>query len=228
MVHFLLLLLANRNIVASGDKLLHVGLYLLRDVEGKVHVGRLLELAFTDVALITIVLRTRDPANVVILVELPPQSAVLLGNAGAKSVVVDEDVGGSSVGLVVGDGLLKTANGGNNDRVETLLVDRHLDGDSGSDKALGVSLLHAGLLAGVEAGVCESATDGTDHLQQTAEDGLEEEQTDDEEQRRGRDEGEADVLAVQETLADDLADVDTAQKADAQANRRSGDEGRQA
>jgi hypothetical protein len=81
-------------------------------------------------------------------------------------------------------------------------------------------LRQAGLAVRVEAGVCESAADGTDHLQQTREDGLEEEQTDDEQQRRGNDEGEADVVAlVQQNLLDQLGNVDASQKYDAQANR---------
>jgi hypothetical protein len=215
-IHIRLLLLANRKIATSSNHLLHVRLHLLRDVESKVHVGSLLELALADVALVAVVLRTRDPADVVVFVELSPRLAILLGNASAESVIVDEDVGRPTVGLVVRDGLLERSNGGNDDRVEALLVDGHLDGDPRRHEARSNGLRQAGFAVRIEAGVGESAADGADHLQQTGEDGLEEEQTDDEEQRRGDDECEADVVAlVQQNLLNQLGNVDASQKYDA-------------
>lgn len=215
-IHLRLLLLANGKIATSGDHLLHVRLHLLRDIERKVHVGSLLELALADVALVAVVLGTRDPANVVVFVEFSPRLAVLLGDSSAESVVVDEDVGGPTVGLVVRDSLLERSDGRDDDRVETFLVDRHLDGDPRRHEARSNGLRQAGLAVRVEAGVGESAADGTDHLQQTGEDGLEEEQTDDEEQRRGNDEGEADVVAlVQQNLLDQFGNVDASQEYDA-------------
>jgi hypothetical protein len=128
LIHVRLLLLADREIATSGNHILHVRLYLLRDVEGKVHVRSLLELALADVALVTVVLRTCDPADVVVLIKFSPRLAVLLRDASAKSIIVDEDVGGPSVGFVIRDGLLQRSNGRNDDRVETLLVDGHLNG----------------------------------------------------------------------------------------------------
>ena len=197
---------------------------LLGDVQSVVHVGSLLELAGTDEALLAVVLRTSDPTNVVVVVELATPLDLLLRDTSPKTVIVHEDAGRSTVGLVVRDSSLQTPDGGDDDRIHTLLVDRHLDSDLGRNETLGVASSQVGLVAGVVARVGRSTTNRTNHLEQVAEDDLEEEQTDQDQERNGGDESHASPGVVQETFADQLADEDAKEQADGQSNGKTDEE----
>lgn len=100
---------------------------LVRDVEGEVHVGRLLELSATNESIHT-VLWARDPANVVIGVEISPGLGLIFWKE-LKTIVVDKDARSSTVQFVVRNGSFKRSHSRNDDAVQTLLVDWHLDRD---------------------------------------------------------------------------------------------------
>lgn len=84
MIDLVLLLLANHRVrgrrIDQSDLLLHDPLDVLGQVESEVHVGSLLELALTDVALLAIVLWAGNPANAVVLVEVTSRLNVLFGD----------------------------------------------------------------------------------------------------------------------------------------------------
>jgi len=98
-----------------------------------VHVGCLLELASTDkeffaLCRLRVMLGPSRPADTILFVRLHTSAAFIFGEE-LKTVVVDEDVGGSSLHFVGGDGSVDTADGGDNDGVKTFFVDWHLNGE---------------------------------------------------------------------------------------------------
>ena len=162
------------------------------------------------------------------MVEVATLLDVLLGETGAQAVVVDEDVGGAAVGLVEGDGCLERLDGRDDDGFHALLVDRHLDGDPWRSEAIGIGAFETWLVAGVVARIGGGAANGTNDLEQVGEDDEEKEQTDADEERDRREEGEADVGSVEHAFADELADVEAEQEADAETHGAPDKEGRSA
>ena len=138
------------------------------NAQAVVHVGRLLELAAADerhLALLRprVVLGPRDPADVVLLVELAAR-LLLLGRHELHAVLVDEDVGRAALHLVRRDGLLERVHRRRNGGVEALLVDRALDGDVRED--LGADALR--FLARVILAVLQHLVGRAEDLGQTA------------------------------------------------------------
>jgi hypothetical protein len=167
---------------------------LLLDVAGyhetEVHVGSLLELSATNEAIET-VLGTGSPTNAVVGVELNSGLTLLLIEK-LKTIVVDEDVGGTTLKLVGGDSLLDRLDGRGNDGCETLLVDRALNGDVRKVATLDA----AGEQSRVEARVHGHLANGTDHLSDTTDDDLGEEEGEEDLDGREDDEGDTSVATI--------------------------------
>lgn len=73
-------------------------------------------------------LGTCSPANTILFVSFDTSAAVLLRKK-LQTIVVDEDVGSTTLHFVGSNGGIDTADGGNNDSLKTFLVDWHLDGE---------------------------------------------------------------------------------------------------
>ena len=74
------------------------------NAEAVVHVGRLLEFSLADEA-IGVVSRTSSPSNLIVGVEFNTGLS-LFGGDDLETIVVDEDIGGSSLKFICGNGLL--------------------------------------------------------------------------------------------------------------------------
>ena len=109
------------------------GLQLLLDnagnIEGVVHIRRLLELALALEAILAM-LGTSHPANAVVGIKLNTRLTICLGNE-LQTVIVDEHVGRPALQFVRRHGLLDGLDSGHDDALQTLLVHRTLDGDVG-------------------------------------------------------------------------------------------------
>ena len=97
-------------VIAVINKTLEYVFDAVGDVESEVHVGGLLELSAADETFV-VVLGARDPSNVVVLVE-SKELLVIFFRSDSHTIVVDENAGGSTTGLVVGNGGLQTGYGG--------------------------------------------------------------------------------------------------------------------
>lgn len=69
-----------------------------------------------------------DPANIVLLIEVQSCLSKFRSDE-LETVVVDENVGGTTLHLVCADSRLDTADGRHDDTFETFLVHRHLNSD---------------------------------------------------------------------------------------------------
>jgi len=184
---------------------------LLLDIAGnhqtEVHVGSLLELSTTDEAIET-VLGTGSPTNAVVGVELDSGLTLLLVEK-LKTVIVDEDVGGTTLELVGRDGLLDRLDSRSDNGCETLLVDRALDGDVRQVAALDTARKQSR----VEAGVHSHLANGTNHLGNTTDNDLGEEESEEDLDRRQGDERNAGIAAIDLDLNGQLS-VTSAEKSD--------------
>ena len=73
-------------------------------------------------------LRARSPADTVFFIDFHTSFTFLFWEE-LEAVVVDEDVGGSSLHFVGSDRSVDAADGGDDHSVQTFFVDGHLDGE---------------------------------------------------------------------------------------------------
>lgn len=136
---------------------------LVGDVEGEVHVGSLLELSATDESINT-VLWTRDPANVVIGIEISAGLGLILWKE-LKTIVVDKDARSSAVQLVVRNGSLERSHGRNDNAVQSFLVNWHLDRDVAGAEANLIGLEDIGTDRRIASRVAGNACNWSNNLE---------------------------------------------------------------
>jgi hypothetical protein len=77
---------------------------------------------------------TCDPANIVISIEISSCLSLRLRNK-LKTIIVDEDARSSTIQFVMRDGCLKRCYRGNDDTIQVLLVNWHLNRDVAGSEA---------------------------------------------------------------------------------------------
>ena len=124
-----------------------MSLELDRELDGIVHIAGLLETTSTlEAVLIVRVWRTSNPADAVVCV-ICDASATFGGGKRLKTVVVNEDGGGSALAGVSLHRLLNRLDGRSQDSFQTLLIDGHLDGN------VRKSAVEGGVRTGTNGGV---------------------------------------------------------------------------
>lgn len=208
---------------------------LVRDVEGEVHVRGFLELSATDESINT-VLWTCDPANVVIGIEISPGLSLIFWKK-LKTIVVDEDAGSSTVQFVMRNGSFKRGHSGNDDAVQTLLVDWHLDRDVAGAEANLISLEDIGTNRRIASRVASDACNWPNNLEQIGEDtnskklrvmlvsvscqpqsGETTYQTKETEERRCREKGHSNIVSIHQRLVEQRRGTESEQEDDHQAH----------
>lgn len=179
------------------------------DPERVVHIGGLLELSAAVEALLTlgglgVVLRSGNPSNVVFIVEVLASTGIIFGDE-LHTVVIDEDVGGTTLHLVGGNGGLEGADGGLDDSNETLLVDWHLNSDVRKVSSITAQALRP--QTRVVLGVLVHLRNRPNDLGDLADECLKEEKAEPEQERYHNNEGNADVVLVNRGLERDLPET---------------------
>lgn len=131
----------------------------------------LLEFATTEETVLAM-LWSGDPSDVVGLVEVNTSLSLGFVNK-LETIVVDEDVGGTTLHLIGGNTLLDGADGGKDDSLQAFLVDRALNGDVRQLSAI----QSWGCLGGEELGVAVELGDRSKDLCKTSDNDLSEEQS---------------------------------------------------
>lgn len=87
-----------------------------------------------------------------------------------KTIIVDENTGGSTIQFVVTDGFLQTVDGRHNDTCQRFLVDRHLNGNVRTREPGCACSLNIWSNCGVTARIGDDSSDWSQKLEEIGED----------------------------------------------------------